>query len=468
MLEQIGIYGMEKIETALLAGLVTGDPVLLVGSHGSGKTLLCSRLAQALGLNFWAYDAGKALFEDVLGFPNPASLSSGEIAYIPTPISIWGKEFVLIDELSRANPAMQNKWLEVIRSRKIMGKPLPDLKFIFAAMNPTTYLGTHPLDAALAGRFAIIVQVPEVSEMPPEAVSRIVSQISEDDAPMLQAQRRAPQDLDLPGFLATCRTRLSAFPAELRERLSGYVQAVSQFLASREIPLDGRRLGMIWRSLQAYLAVLMVKNRQTDLVCEDHAEEIFELLPFSLPFTALAENLSEAVLKAAHLHARIALSGGQPRGVVTLPGDSLQAADVFIANAPRMLPEERKAGLTRFISRAKSDTGIEQKAPAIVAMLKLVSAVCEGSLRLDPDDQYRVLSFYLRSAVLEHSSASPLVLFHAVAQQEADLDWQDPKAILSFRLAAPSVLAKINKNRGWHQLAAEHGKLAREIHQHLK
>jgi MoxR-like ATPase len=193
MLEQIGLYGLERIENAVLAGLVTGDPLLLIGSHGSGKTLLCSRLAKALGLNFWAYDAGKALFEDVLGFPNPASKSSGQVEYVPTPISIWGKEFVLIDELSRANPSMQNKWLEVIRSRKIMGKEVRDLKYIFAAMNPPSYLGAHPLDAALAGRFAIIVQVPEVSEMPEAAVSRIVSQISEDDAPMLKSPRRDPQ-----------------------------------------------------------------------------------------------------------------------------------------------------------------------------------------------------------------------------------------------------------------------------------
>ena len=43
--------------------------------------------------------------------------------------------------------------------------------------------------AALAGRFAVIVQVPEVSDMPGE----VRSQISEDDAPMLKSPRRDPQ-----------------------------------------------------------------------------------------------------------------------------------------------------------------------------------------------------------------------------------------------------------------------------------
>ncbi len=78
---------------------------------------------------------------------------------------------------------MQNKWLEVIRSRRIMGKNLDGLKYIIAAMNPPSYIGAHPLDAALAGRFAFVIHVPEVSDMSNQAVSNIVRQVSEDDAP---------------------------------------------------------------------------------------------------------------------------------------------------------------------------------------------------------------------------------------------------------------------------------------------
>ena len=119
--EKIGIYGMQKIEKAVLAGLITGDPVLFIGSHGTAKTTLCRRLAEALGLKFFAYDASKALFEDMIGFPNPDSISRGEIEYVPTKLSIWDKEFILIDEISRARAEMQNKWLEIVRGRQVMG-----------------------------------------------------------------------------------------------------------------------------------------------------------------------------------------------------------------------------------------------------------------------------------------------------------------------------------------------------------
>ncbi len=41
--------------------------MLLVGSHGTAKTGLFMKIAEALGLRAISYDASKALFEDVLG-----------------------------------------------------------------------------------------------------------------------------------------------------------------------------------------------------------------------------------------------------------------------------------------------------------------------------------------------------------------------------------------------------------------
>ncbi len=111
-------------------------------------------------IEFNAYDASKSLFEDVIGFPNPMKMQTGVLYYLPSPITIWNKKFILIDEISRANPAMQNKWLEIIRSRRLMGKIIPNLKYVFSAINPLNYSGTNPLDSALADRFFIIVQVP--------------------------------------------------------------------------------------------------------------------------------------------------------------------------------------------------------------------------------------------------------------------------------------------------------------------
>ncbi len=167
ILEEYGIIGYESISKPVLAALVAEEPILLVGEQGTGKTLLAERLALALDISdknenkeFNAYDASKSLFEDVIGFPDPVKMQTGVLDYLPSPITIWNKKFILIDEISRANPAMQNKWLEIIRSRRLMGKSIPDLKYVFSAMNPLHYAGTNPLDSALADRFFLIVQVP--------------------------------------------------------------------------------------------------------------------------------------------------------------------------------------------------------------------------------------------------------------------------------------------------------------------
>ena len=69
VLEKLNTYGMEKIEDAVLAGLVTGDPVLLIGSHGSAKTLLARRLGDLTWLYVLGEGEGKRYFK--LDLPQP-------------------------------------------------------------------------------------------------------------------------------------------------------------------------------------------------------------------------------------------------------------------------------------------------------------------------------------------------------------------------------------------------------------
>ena len=117
ILQKLGIYGWSlQDENLILASLLTGDPLLMVGTHGSAKTHVAYKVAQALDRRFLSYDASKALFEDVLGFPNVESLKAGKVEYVPSAVTIWDKEFVLIDEINRALPELQAKWLEIIRS----------------------------------------------------------------------------------------------------------------------------------------------------------------------------------------------------------------------------------------------------------------------------------------------------------------------------------------------------------------
>lgn len=285
LFKEIGLFGYDEIEDLIIASLVTGDPLLLVGTHGTAKTMLCKRIAKALDQKFIAYDASKALFEDVLGFPNPYSMEDGVIDYISTPISIQGQEFVLIDELSRANYQLQGKWLEIIRSRRIMGQEIKSLKYIFGAMNPPSYLGARSLDPALSGRFAYIVWVPGFSDLDPVAKRAVLTNIGEDDAVALKGTELdcPSKPSRIPEVVRQSRSIYAEIESRFNGKIEDFILALDRNLSSHNYILDGRRAGMIRRSLISILSTKATKGvdvgSQLFQVCK---EAIPHLLPYSV------------------------------------------------------------------------------------------------------------------------------------------------------------------------------------------
>ena len=47
--KRLGLQGLEGIAPVLVAALATEEPLLLIGPHGTAKTLLLTRVAAALG-----------------------------------------------------------------------------------------------------------------------------------------------------------------------------------------------------------------------------------------------------------------------------------------------------------------------------------------------------------------------------------------------------------------------------------
>ena len=269
-LEQLGIYGWnERDEHLLLASLLTGDPLLLIGNHGCAKTHLGNKIAQALGRKYLVYDASKAMFEDVLGYPNTARLQEGVMEYVPSPVTLWDKELILIDELNRAVPELQSKWLEIIRSRRIMGFPT-QVKWVWAAMNPRSYSATNALDEALVGRFATFLYPPDVLKMDEADRVRVLTHINGDDAPSLAqwcdpgeaAGTVLPEQVEAAGHsMAALLRRAARRFLQLRSQLETLPRFLARFAAllAREsggkLALDGRRLGFLYRNLLARRAI---------------------------------------------------------------------------------------------------------------------------------------------------------------------------------------------------------------------
>ena len=82
-LQNFGILGWDHLEPVILASLVSRTPLLLLGSHGTAKSLLLERLAEGLSLDFRHYNASTLNFDDLVGFPVP---DGDKIKYLRTPL----------------------------------------------------------------------------------------------------------------------------------------------------------------------------------------------------------------------------------------------------------------------------------------------------------------------------------------------------------------------------------------------
>jgi len=404
-LEKLGVYGLDSIEYAVIAGLITGDPVLMVGAHGSAKTLLAQRLAWAMDLKFHAYDASKALFEDVIGFPNPRSISKGKIDYIPTEISMWDKEFVLVDELSRASPMMQNKWLEVIRSRRVMGKSARKLRYVFAAMNPPGYIGSIPLDAALAGRFAYIINIPNTDSMDSRDLGRIIEEISEDDAPEITFSRFHPDPAvqkELQDFVRRARNRINRIIPVYQEELKEYVSNLSLVMKMEGKYLDGRRLGMIWRGIFAFLGIEQEKAKREKKLPPGEVEQcIFRRLQSALPFEAAGESFRPDVLYSVHLQTLHRIKHESQRTAALQEIFRFREPHLVAQNYRKYARElsslDHEEVVTFFEERMKDKS---RKAGETVSLydslVLIVEAVMSRAVRLDPVTARKLLMMYLQ------------------------------------------------------------------------
>jgi MoxR-like ATPase len=257
ILRSLDIVGWDALEPVILAALATESPLLLIGPHGSAKTLVLTRLAHALGVEHRHYNASLLNFDDLIGFPVP---EAGKLVYLQTPATIWDAESVFFDEVSRCRPDLQNKLFPIVHERRVQGVALERLRYRWAAMNPPPrtdgaseeafeYAGAEPLDVALADRFAFIVEVPDL-----KALSR------RDQLTVLASSGQQPSAEDgsaapLSDILESIRTRLPATQETLGKPIGEYVQHVAQKLAQAKHAISTRRAVQIARNIAALAAV---------------------------------------------------------------------------------------------------------------------------------------------------------------------------------------------------------------------
>jgi MoxR-like ATPase len=288
-LARLGVYGFDATEPVILAALVTEDPLLLIGPSGTGKTYLLNSLSEALGLEHRHYNASLISFDDLVGFPYPEPDGDG-VRFLETPATVWGAESVLIDEISRCKPEHQNRLFSLVHERRVQGIPLPKLRWRWAAMNPCSadqsgtqdYIGSEPLDPALADRFALFITAPDWDELSEDERRGVVDPAGEgkvaDDGGALRKQVDA------------WRTAFAAQLERCPEKVWRYAMAATSALNAGKVRISPRRARLLARSLLA-----------ATIIAGTAKERLFRrVLEASLPHPCWGEHPANEAIAAAH------------------------------------------------------------------------------------------------------------------------------------------------------------------------
>ena len=262
--EPLGLYGWKKAEPVLLAALLSEEPLLLVGAHGCAKSFVLERLAESLGMAFRSYNASLINYDDLVGVPLPDATRT-KLEYLSSPESIWDAEVVFIDEISRTRPELQNKLFPIIYDRRVQGRPLSRLVYRWAAMNPpptdeeldegdALYLGSEPLDAALADRFPYIMSVPDWDDLSPSDQKKVLAD---------QFAGRHEFPIAIRELVAEARKRYEELVPELTPRLTPYIVALVPKLHASRYDVSTRRATMLLRCAIAVHAARQVLARET-------------------------------------------------------------------------------------------------------------------------------------------------------------------------------------------------------------
>lgn len=301
--QPLGLEGWAHLEAILLAALASGDPLLLIGKHGTAKSFLLERLAESLNLAFRFYNASLVNYDDLVGIPVPDETQTS-LRYISTPSAIWDAEVVFIDEISRARPELQNKLFPIIHERRIQGIQLTNLQYRWAAMNPPPdpnaeddqplYYGAEPLDPALADRFAFIIEVPGWETLSNDAKRAV-----------LLDQFKGKHEFPVPivELVAKAKELFELLSQNPPEQLADYLIALAPLSTKAGHELSTRRITTLLRSMLAIQAARTVLNSVTNQELPNWEDAAWLAYRHGLPGLAHGAVNNGAALLAAHQQA---------------------------------------------------------------------------------------------------------------------------------------------------------------------
>lgn len=170
------IVGQEAVIERLSICLFARGHALLMGVPGLAKTLLVSKVAETMSLNFSRIQFTPDLMPmDITGTDILQDGRSGrrEFQFVHGPVFA---NIVLADEINRAPPKTQAAMLEAMQEHKVtaVGRTFTlEVPFlVLATQNPVEQEGTYPLPEAQLDRFMFLIELDYPSEAEEVQIAR--------------------------------------------------------------------------------------------------------------------------------------------------------------------------------------------------------------------------------------------------------------------------------------------------------
>ena len=130
--------GREDVINGVLAGLISGEPTLLIGPPGTAKTSIIDTMSKLMNARYFYYLLTKFTEpEELLGPIDINALKNGEYKNIITG-KLPDSNIVFLDEIFKASSAIRNTLLDIMLNRRLPnGGVMMDLDLlgIYSASN---------------------------------------------------------------------------------------------------------------------------------------------------------------------------------------------------------------------------------------------------------------------------------------------------------------------------------------------